>query len=350
MRNVLVWLGYVAVFIVFTWPLALAPATSFPVVPGHDTYQFYWNVWHFRQALLAGHNPWYTTWQFYPQGSWLIMHAYIPIVGMLAVVVRNEMLAINLALLLSYSLSGLGAYLLAKRWVWQPLLCLLAGFIFAFSPYKMQRLPEHYNLVLTATVPFYILALLRAFRFETGRWLPQVRSWRAVAGCLALGVLTLLSDYYVLFGLLYFTALYAAWFGLRLGQLNWRSWRIWAGLVAVLVVSHISIRLLRLAGAPENGLWWAGDLVAYLLPHPPAAGLILAGATACTILPFSTCLAPSKILYSWATCCRWWLCWGGTTGALPPCGRMRPGGPWRGCCWCFFCSRCLRCASTGTSS
>ncbi|WP_125419452.1 hypothetical protein [Hymenobacter rigui] len=273
MRNLLVWLGYVAVFVLFTWPLSQHPATGFPVVPGHDSYQFYWNVWHFRHALEAGTSPWYTTWLFYPEGSWLIMHAYIPIVGMLAVVVRNEMLAINLALLLSYSLSGLGAYLLARRWVRLPLLCVLAGFIFAFSPYKMQRLPEHYNLVLTATVPFYVLYFLRAFRFRVGSFLPEVVSWKAVATCVGLGLITLLSDYYVLFGLLYFSAFYAAWFGLRIGQINWRSRRVWLGLVVLFTVSHISIRLLRLAGVPENGLWWAGDLVAYLLPPPTSRWL-----------------------------------------------------------------------------
>ncbi|RSK31168.1 hypothetical protein [Hymenobacter metallilatus] len=273
MRNLLVWLVYVAVFLVFTWPLSLHPATTFPVVPGHDSYQFYWNVWHFRHALEAGTNPWYTTWLFYPEGSWLIMHAYIPIVGLLAVAVRNEMLAINLALLLSYSLSGLGAYRLAGRWVQHPLLCVLAGFIFAYSPYKMQRLPEHYNLVLTATVPFYVLYFLRAFRFRVGQFLPEVASWQAVAACAGLGLVTVLSDYYVLFGLLYFSAFYAAWFGLRIGQINWRSQRVWLGLVVLFTASHISIRLLRLGGVPENGLWWAGDLLAFLLPPPTSRWL-----------------------------------------------------------------------------
>ncbi|RPD50339.1 hypothetical protein DNI29_05965 [Hymenobacter sediminis] len=257
---------YSFVFFVFTWPLAANFSTSFLAVPGHDTYQFYWNVWHFREAVIAGVNPFVTDWMFYPTGSSLIMHAYIPIVGAIAVMLGDEVLAINLALLASFALSGLGAYQLAKRWISNPALQLLAGFIFAYSPYKLQRLPEHYNLVLTATVPFYVLAFLRAFEFQEGQFLPKIKSKKAIAWCIALAFITLLSDYYALFSLIYFSLLYASWYWLRIGRLNWRHWRTWAGLAVLLIISHIIIRLMRLAGLHETGSWWGGDLLAYLMP------------------------------------------------------------------------------------
>ncbi|GAB2858956.1 hypothetical protein [Hymenobacter ruber] len=271
-KNRLLWpwllLVYGAFFVVFTWPLGAHFSTSFVAVPGPDTSQFFWNAWHFREAVLSGHNPFFTNWLFYPQGSSLLMHAYTPLIGVLSLLLGNEMLAINTALLLSYALSGTGAYLLARRWVKSPLLALLGGFVFAYSPYKLQRLPEHYNLVLTATVPFYILLFLRAFTFREGQFLPLVRSWRAVAGCVALGIVTLLSDYYVLFGLIYFSLAYAAWFWFGLGRIQWRRWPAWAWLVGILVASHVLIRMLHLAGLKDNGIWWGGDLVAYLLPPP----------------------------------------------------------------------------------
>ncbi|MCR5887962.1 hypothetical protein LRS06_09250 [Hymenobacter sp. J193] len=269
LRVALLLAGYGLLFVLFTWPLAQHFTSSFLALPRHDSYQFFWNAWHFREAVQSGQNPFFTNWILYPQGSGLVMHAYTPILGALSVVLGNDMLAVNTGLLLSYALSGTGAYLLARGWVCSPLLCLLAGFIFAYSPYKLQRLPEHYNLVLTATVPFYILLFLRAFEFREGRFLPLVRSWMAVAGCFGLGVLTLLSDYYVLFGLLYFSLLYVAWFWLRIGRIRWGTWRPWAWLAGILVVSHIAIRLLRLAGINENGgLWWGGDVVSYLMPPP----------------------------------------------------------------------------------
>ncbi|MBF9223742.1 hypothetical protein [Hymenobacter ruricola] len=260
---------YGLLFAVLTWPLAAHFTSSFLVVPGHDTYVFPWNTWHFRMAVHTGQPVFHTDWLFYPLGSWLILHTYTPIIGLISLLVNNDLLALNIGLLLSYSLSAAGAYLLARRWVHSPLLCLLAGFVFAYSPYKLQRLPEHYNLVLTATVPFYVLAFLNAFRFEEKKFLPAIRSWKAVAGCVALGVVTLLSDYYVLFGLLYFSLAYAAWFWLGLGRIRWREWRTWAWLGGILAVSHVVIRLLRRSGLEDNGgFWWGGDVVAFIMPPP----------------------------------------------------------------------------------
>ncbi|MBD2713630.1 hypothetical protein KBK19_01135 [Microvirga sp. STR05] len=269
LRLTLLLAFYALLFVVFTWPLAANFTSSFLAVPGRDSYQFFWNVWHFRDAVLSGHNPYVTDWVFYPHGSGLVMHAYTPLMGLVSVLLGNEMLAVNTGLLLSYALSGTGAYLLARRWIKSPILSLLAGFVFAYSPYKLQRLPEHYNLVLTATVPFYILLFLRAFEFREGRFLPIVRSWGAVAGCFALGIVTLLSDYYVLFGLLYFSLAYAAWFWFRIGRIRWRERRTWFWLVGILVGSHLIIRLLRLKHVSENGgIWWGGDVVSYLMPPP----------------------------------------------------------------------------------
>ncbi|AIZ62849.1 hypothetical protein PK28_02605 [Hymenobacter sp. DG25B] len=271
LRLALVTGFYVLLFVLFTWPLATQLTTAFPTRPGTggDSLLYIWNFWNFREAVASGHNPFYTDWLLYPEGSSLWMHAYMPLLGLLNVLLQNEMLTINLGLLISYALSGTGAYLLCRRWVRNPVLCLLAGVVFAYSPYKLMRLPEHYNLVLTATVPFFVMAFLDAFAFETGRFLPQVRSRRAIIWCLGLGLLTLLSDHYVTFGLLYFCLAYALWFWLRLGQLNWRRWQTWLGLAAVLLVSHILIKQLRNLGVPDyGGPWWGGDAMSYLLPAP----------------------------------------------------------------------------------
>ena len=255
-------------FLVLTWPLGAHFTSAFLAEPGSDASLFAWNVWHFDQAVAAGRNPFFTDWIFYPRGISLLMHTYTPVLGLLGLVVGSSVLAVNLGLLMSATASGTGAYLLARHWVRSPVLALLAGFVFAYSPYKLQRLSQHVNLELTATVPFYVLAFLRAFEFEPGHWLPRVRSWGAVAACAGLGVLTLLSDYYVLFGLLYFSLAYAAWFGLRLGRIRWRAWRTWAWLAGMLAVSHVLLRLLRMSGLPEKSIWWGGDLVSFLMPPP----------------------------------------------------------------------------------
>lgn len=255
-------------FIIFTWPLEAHFTSSFLAEPGSDAGLFIWNVWHFDHAVTTGSNPFFTDWMFFPQGTSLILHTYTPVLGLLGLLVRSPVLAVNIGLLLSAAASGTGAYMLARRWVRSPVLALLAGFVFAYSPFKLQRLSQHVNLELTATVPFYVLAFLQAFEFVEGRWWPRVRSWKAVAACAGLGILTLLSDYYVLFGLLYFSLAYAAWFGLGLGRIQWRTWRTWAWLAGILAVSHVVVRLLRMSGLPEKSIWWGGDLVSFFMPPP----------------------------------------------------------------------------------
>ncbi|MCC2545876.1 hypothetical protein LJY25_05425 [Hymenobacter sp. BT175] len=258
---------YGLLFVVFSWPLATCFSTGFLGPDGSDANQYVWNAYNFRAQLLAGSNPFYTSLLLFPQGSSLIMHTYTPIIGLVNVLLNQEILAVNVCLALSFVLSGVGAYRLCRRWVSNPVLCLLAGVVFAFSPYKLTHLPAHYHLLLTAPAPFYLYAFLEAFAFREGRLWPRVRRWSQVLICVVLGLITLLSDYYTLFGLLYFSAGYALYYGFRLGQINWRRPRPWLILAAVLVVSHIASRLLMLSGVPDNaGFWWGGDLAGYLLP------------------------------------------------------------------------------------
>ena len=260
-------LAYAALYCWFSWPLGREWSTAFVGLPHSDANQYIWNAWNFQRQVAAGHNPFYTPLLLYPQGTGLWLHTYTPVLGLLNVLLRQEFWAVNGGLLLSFVLSGVGAARLAGRWVRQPLLCALVGFAFAFSPFKLAHWPEHYHVLLTATVPFYILAFLDGLAFAPGRWVPQVRSRGQVAWLVILLLITLLSDYYTLAGLLWFSGGYAAWWALRLGELNWRSWRPWAGLVAVFVLGHFVSRGLALAGLDDKaGLWWGGDLAGYLVP------------------------------------------------------------------------------------
>jgi hypothetical protein len=262
-------LFFALLFGLYSWPLAANFSAAYLGRPGNDANQYVWNAYNFQQAVAAGRNPFFTSLLLYPRGTSLVMHTYTPVIGMLNVALVHEIRAVNLSLLLSFTLSGVGAYRLCRRWVSSPVLSLLAGVIYAFSPYKLAHLPEHYHLLLTAPAPFYVYAFLEAFRFREGQLLPQVRRWGQVALCAGLGLLTLLSDYYTLFGLVYFSLGYAAYYGLRLGSINWRRPRPWLLLVAGLAICHVASRLLKLSGVYDSGgFWWGGDLAGYLLPPP----------------------------------------------------------------------------------
>lgn len=260
-------LAYAALFFWYSWPLGRAWGTAFVGVPHHDANQYLWNAWQFQRQVAAGHNPFYTPLLLAPQGTGLWLHTYTPVLGLLNVLLHQEYWAVNVGLLLSFGLSGVGAARLAGRWVRQPLLAALVGFVFAFSPYKLAHWPEHYHLLLTATVPFYVMAFLDGLAFAPGRWVPQVRRRRQVAWAAVLLLITLFSDYYTLAGLVWFSVGYAAWWGLRLGEVNWRGRRPWAVLGVIFVVGHFLSRGLALLGLGDNaGIWWGGDLAGYLVP------------------------------------------------------------------------------------
>lgn len=273
-RLVLAWpwlvagaLAYAALFVGYSWPLAREFGTAFVGEAQGDANQYVWNAYNFQRQVAAGANPFHTPLLLYPEGTGLWLHTYTPVLGLLNVLLRQEILAVNVGLLLSFGLSGVGAARLAGRWLRSPGLCLLVGYVFAFSPYKLAHWPAHYHLLLTATVPFYITAFLDAFEFTAGRLVPRVRRWLAVAVCVLLLLVTLFSDYYTLAGLVYFSGGYAAWFWLRLGSVNWRQRKPWLVLLAMVVAGHFASRLLDLAGVPDNaGFWWGGDLAGYLVP------------------------------------------------------------------------------------
>lgn len=72
----------------------------------------------------------------------------------------NPILGYNVALLLSFVLSGLGMYLLVRRLTGQSPAGLVAGLIYAFCAYRMTNLAQA-QLLITQWMPFALLALDR---------------------------------------------------------------------------------------------------------------------------------------------------------------------------------------------
>ncbi|MBC7449695.1 MAG: hypothetical protein H7330_16715 [Hymenobacteraceae bacterium] len=274
MRSFLRLAGFTALFaagfLALTWPLAAHFTTDYLGGPGSDAHQYVWNAWYFRRAVLAGHNPMYTRELLFPAGVNLWLHTYTPIIGVLHLLVPIGSVAVtNLALTLSFGLSGAGATWLARRWRLGWGAALAVGVWFAFGALKTAHLPEHYHLLLTGAVPFYVGLLPQALRFEVGRWRPAVADGRALAGCVALGLITALSDYYTTFWLLYFSAVLVGWHGARVREWRWRRWQPWAAVGGGVALAHVSVRLLQHARVENRGgLGWSADLGGYLVPPP----------------------------------------------------------------------------------
>jgi hypothetical protein len=161
---------FMALSLVLTYPLAfhLAGAVEDP-----------------QDALL---NVWITAWDghqllsdplhlfdaniFHPYPRTLAYSELLLGNGLLALpltaVSGNPVLGYNLALLLSFVLSGFGTYLLALKLARSPGAGLVAGVIFAYSSYQMSNIAQA-QLLTTQWLPLALLSLVNLMRRPRGR-------------------------------------------------------------------------------------------------------------------------------------------------------------------------------------
>src|SRR5512135_2608213 len=109
--------AYFLLAIVLTYPLILHFATHV-AGDGSDDPALAWNLWWVPYSILnLGSNPIYTQHMFYPIGLDLAFYTLTYLNAGLALPIQhafNLVVATNVNLLLSFGLSGFGAYLLVK--------------------------------------------------------------------------------------------------------------------------------------------------------------------------------------------------------------------------------------------
>jgi hypothetical protein len=170
-------LGYAAVAIVFTWPLAPNIGTHLTGSPAGDTGVYVWNQWVFQHEILEHRGLPYFTDRIFSLGrrANLSLHNYtafqnivaLPLVGWLGVVAT-----FNLVYLLMTVLTGYCAFLLVRHITGRgPGLSTdarraeveswLAGLLFAWSPMLATRGGAHFSLVAAAPLAIFMLLLLR---------------------------------------------------------------------------------------------------------------------------------------------------------------------------------------------
>jgi hypothetical protein len=302
------WLKALAVFaayglLAFLWlsPLSLHLA-DYVYDPGDSLLNAWALAWDWR--ALTGHPlELFNANAFYPAQNSLAFseHLLVPalLAGPVLAAAGNPILAHNLVLLLSFPLSGLGAYLLARRLSGSFWAAALAGLFFAFCPYRTLQITRlQIEAVMWAPFAFWLLH----------RWLDS-GAWRDLAGLgLFFLLLALSSGYWAVYGGLAL-GLALAW-GLAC-QGRWASGRRWAQLAlggaavglllapfaAPYLAAHAAMGFQRgleavrlysadavswLAAPPGLVLWgpWLGPLgrhEAYLFPGLIALALAAAG-------------------------------------------------------------------------
>ena len=176
--------GYLLLTLGLTYPLVTQFGRAIPG-DGFDGWQNYWNLWWIKTAVLEQHtHPWFTHLLYYPTGVGLLFHTLNAFNGFITLPIQlafGLLPAYNAAVLFSFTLGGLGAYLLA-RYVLGPgsshLAAFAAGVIFTFSPFHIAHLLGHMQVISLEWIPFYALYLLKTVEcgLETRSW--KLRSWR----------------------------------------------------------------------------------------------------------------------------------------------------------------------------
>lgn len=198
--------AYTLLTVAMTYPVAFHLKSAVPG-SGGDTWLFFWDLWWVKRALVDLHtDPFFTTAVYYPYGTSLYYHSLVFFPSLLAlpvVAISGLTLAYNLLMMLSFVAGGYGAYRLMLHLLrsdahpspHDSLAAFLAGTVFTFSAYHLQRARCHLDLASIEWLPFYVLFLSKSW---------TERGWRnPLVAALLLAMTSLTSWYYGLYLVLF---------------------------------------------------------------------------------------------------------------------------------------------------
>ena len=218
-----------------------------------DAKVYAWNTWHFAHQIKQGANPFYTDYICSPNGTGLWMHAYTIWFGLLNLLFSNVALSINLGIAIQLVVAFIGFYRLARYFDIQYLLAISAAYVAAFSIYVLAKVGVHYNLVLIGVLPFIMLSFLQWMPYDKGFTVNRKYALPTVV----LLLVGFFMGYYVVFYSCAFVLAYFLWFSVLDSWFSSWNWKKTLVLLGVLVLGHISVRLLRVSGMDEKGAIWA---------------------------------------------------------------------------------------------
>jgi hypothetical protein len=231
MRPWYILILFVALTLILTCPM-IANLNTHLAGSDNDVWINPWADWWLIKALGEGQDPYYTDYLFYPQGVSLAFHSFSPLNTLFVFVLQpfvGSLVAYNIVVLSAYVLSGYGMWRLASHLTGSEYAGLLAGIVFAFSPYHMIE-GAHPVISSTQWMPFFMLYLIKLVQEGRARY-----GWSAglFLGLTAASSLHLFT-FSVLLALLYL--LYTILF-----ERDTRNLRVLKGLVFVGLASSVIV-------------------------------------------------------------------------------------------------------------
>ncbi len=187
-RELIVFLIATVASVLATWPLARELFTADRLADRQlDDYVYWWDFWWTHEALLVRHvDPLFCGDVFAPQGASLVASPLALPLGVLSLPLQalfgglhGSVIAVKLFGFLLFPLAMHGVSRLVRSFGIPLLPSLLAGALFAFTPFRIVQLGRIHYLA-GALVPWFLDLTLRAVRNGRPRW------FAAAAGCYAL--------------------------------------------------------------------------------------------------------------------------------------------------------------------
>ncbi|NTU81958.1 MAG: YfhO family protein [Chloroflexales bacterium] len=157
----LVLAGYSLATALMLWPLLTVFTTQVPGGPG-DNWEYLWKMGWFGEALVGQLvSPTFAPQLFYPGGAELTISELAPAHNLLympVTLLAGPVVSYNLALLVSFVLSGLFTYLLARRLGASAGAAFVAGLIYAFSVRRFFHINGHFGMMGSQWLPLLLYA------------------------------------------------------------------------------------------------------------------------------------------------------------------------------------------------
>ena len=268
---------YLAVALVFTWPLAAGLTRDIPWDLGDSLLNAWilaWDADHLLRFFSGDVNALAGFWNaniFHPEPLTLAYseHLFAQAVQILPIyaLTGNIILSYNLLFLSTFVLSGLGTYLFVRDVTGNPRAAFVAGVIYAFAPYRVPQF-SHLQVISSQWMPFALYGVRRYF--ETLKYLPLLGAGAAL-------IAQNLSNGYFLF---FFSPICAAYVLFEIATRRlWRDARVWiavsatAAAVTLLTLPFLWPYLeLRRLGFPKRALsevaTYSADFYSYWTAAP----------------------------------------------------------------------------------
>ncbi len=207
LTHIAVLLGYLGLTGLFTYPLySRFGREIIGLARAQDVWQWYWNLWWAKTALLdLFTSPFHTPLLYHPFGVSLYFHTLSLSNCLLSIPLQflfGPIAAYNSIVVLSFVLSGYFTFLLVDYLVKDKPSAFVSGMIFTFCTFHLWHATGRLNWVALQWLPLYILFLLKAV------W--EKRDRNAVGAGLVLLVASLTDWSYTLY-LLLFTVIVLAY-------------------------------------------------------------------------------------------------------------------------------------------